>query len=354
MSEVVIIGSGLGGLVCGAYLSRRGIGVTVLEQGFQTGGCLQSFVRGGIRFDTGFHSVGGLEPGGPLYRIFEPLGLMSLPWEKVPDDSGFPFLRLQHPSSGVSAMEREHILEPYKGSTWRLRGGGKVLADALGADILAHGGRLLTRRKVVRISSGSAICEDGSSYSGILIADIDPLRCMEMCSDPVRPSYLRRLRSYRHGAGVFTVYVKLSAPLPSDGRSIFVDNSLMIHFGDASDSGLCDNVSLLCFAPEGAFSREALALECLSRAASVIPDFRADAWWTSTPSTWERYTGTPGGSAYGFLKDYDNPSVSFLPPVTPVPGLFLTGQNLGLHGVLGVSMTALQTCACVMDYINSL
>ena len=34
----------------------------------------------------------------------------------------------------------------------------------------------------------------------------------------------------------------------------------------------------------------------------------------------------------------------YVHPRTPVPGLFLTGQNCGLHGILGVSETALVTC----------
>ena len=83
MSEAVIIGSGLGGLLSGAILSRAGYRVTVLEKAAQPGGCLQTFTREGLRFDTGFHSVAGLEEGGPLERIFRPLGLMDLPWEQV-------------------------------------------------------------------------------------------------------------------------------------------------------------------------------------------------------------------------------------------------------------------------------
>ena len=34
-----------------------------------------------------------------------------------------------------------------------------------------------------------------------------------------------------------------------------------------------------------------------------------------------------------------------LAPKTPLPGLLLTGQSLGLHGLLGVSMTSVFTCA---------
>ena len=58
MKEVVIIGSGLGGLSCGVILVKNGYHVTVLEQGAQAGGCLQCFVRDGAKFETGMHFIG--------------------------------------------------------------------------------------------------------------------------------------------------------------------------------------------------------------------------------------------------------------------------------------------------------
>ena len=64
-------------------------------------------------------------------------------------------------------------------------------------------------------------------------------------------------------------------------------------------------------------------------------------YWTSTPATWERYTGTPDGTAFGIRK---KDATCYVHPRTPVPGLYLTGQNCGLHGILGVSETALSTC----------
>ena len=58
--DVIIVGSGLGGLLCAGILSRAGLDVLVLEQGTQPGGCLQTYRRHGLDFDTGFHYVGGL------------------------------------------------------------------------------------------------------------------------------------------------------------------------------------------------------------------------------------------------------------------------------------------------------
>ena len=46
----VIIGSGLGGLCCGAYLSKFGIPVTVVEQHDIPGGYATSFDRAGRKF----------------------------------------------------------------------------------------------------------------------------------------------------------------------------------------------------------------------------------------------------------------------------------------------------------------
>lgn len=77
--DVIIIGGGLGGLVCGTILSRAGKNVLVLEQGTQAGGCIQSYRRGGLMYDTGFHYVGGLGEGQSLRPLFDYLGLMSLP-----------------------------------------------------------------------------------------------------------------------------------------------------------------------------------------------------------------------------------------------------------------------------------
>ena len=63
MKKCVIIGSGLGGLSTGVILAKNGFEVLILEQGAQTGGCLQCFQRGGVKFETGMHFVGSLEDG---------------------------------------------------------------------------------------------------------------------------------------------------------------------------------------------------------------------------------------------------------------------------------------------------
>ena len=86
MNDVLIIGSGLGGLECGALLAKRGLKVLVLEGSNQPGGCMQSFRRGGLWYDTGLHYVGGLAPGQAMHDAFAQLGLLDLPWQRMDED----------------------------------------------------------------------------------------------------------------------------------------------------------------------------------------------------------------------------------------------------------------------------
>ena len=86
MNDVLIIGSGLGGLECGALLAKQGFRVLVLERSNQPGGCMQSFRRGGLHYDTGLHYVGGLAPGQAMHNAFAQLGLLDLPWQRMDED----------------------------------------------------------------------------------------------------------------------------------------------------------------------------------------------------------------------------------------------------------------------------
>nr|CAI64103.1 conserved hypothetical membrane protein [uncultured archaeon]CAI64240.1 conserved hypothetical membrane protein [uncultured archaeon]CBH36625.1 conserved hypothetical protein, flavin containing amine oxidoreductase family [uncultured archaeon] len=73
--DVIIVGSGIGGLTCGALLSKRGYKVLVLEQHYQVGGYCSSFKRRGFVFNTGVEDVSGLWEKGPLTFLLREFGL---------------------------------------------------------------------------------------------------------------------------------------------------------------------------------------------------------------------------------------------------------------------------------------
>ena len=86
--DICIIGGGFGGLICARQLAKAGRSVLLLERQQQLGGCIQSYQRHGMQYDTGLHYVGGLAEGQPLNQLFTELGLMELPWQRL-DAEGF-------------------------------------------------------------------------------------------------------------------------------------------------------------------------------------------------------------------------------------------------------------------------
>lgn len=93
--DVAIIGSGLGGLLCGYILSKQGMHVTILEKNPIAGGCLQSFRRGDYLFDTGMHYVGSMEEGQLLNRFWHYFDLIGSIRLKKLDEDAFDIISLQ-------------------------------------------------------------------------------------------------------------------------------------------------------------------------------------------------------------------------------------------------------------------
>jgi len=72
--DAVVIGSGIGGLTCAAYLAKNGLRTLVVEQHSVPGGYCTSFRRKRFTFDAAVHFTEGLGEGGPFYQILKDLG----------------------------------------------------------------------------------------------------------------------------------------------------------------------------------------------------------------------------------------------------------------------------------------
>jgi all-trans-retinol 13,14-reductase len=67
-------------------------------------------------------------------------------------------------------------------------------------------------------------------------------------------------------------------------------------------------------------------------------------YYSSTPLSYRDYTGTPDGSAYGILKKADNPLLTIVSPKSKISNLLFTGQNINMHGILGVTISSMLAC----------
>ncbi|MCD7714358.1 MAG: NAD(P)/FAD-dependent oxidoreductase [Prevotella sp.] len=478
--DVVIIGSGLGGLECGYILARHGRHVLLLEQGKQPGGCLQSYHRGNQTFDTGFHYVGGLDEGQSLHTAFKYLGLLDLPWHRLDADGfdrvtigertfafaegydafvqrlteDFPSERTalqryaellkqssaqqfaalnphaEETSTSSSALMEisawQYLNENFRNpllinvlsgtslkmelrkeslplftflhgnssfieSSWRLKGDGSQIVNKLIDGIRSQGGEIICNAKVQELAEKDgkviyAVCSNGERYEGdMFICDIHPAQicCLVKQSKLMKPAYRNRINRLENTFGMFTVSLRFPPKRLryfNYNRYIYRKANVWDFYQDKSCVG---GVLVSCRVPEDGSEyteqvdlltpmlweqckswnntqvgkrneeykemKKRMADECIELAARFIPDLREyNQSYTSTPLTWRDYTLTPEGSAYGVRKDFRYPLQTLLSPRTPIPNLLQTGQNLMLHGVHGVTMTAFYTCAEIL------
>lgn len=70
----------------------------------------------------------------------------------------------------------------------------------------------------------------------------------------------------------------------------------------------------------------------------------------ATPITYRDYIGSKDGTLYGVSKDYRDPQKTFITAKTKINNLYLTGQSLNLHGVMGVTVSAAITCSEILGH----
>lgn len=284
-------------------------------------------------------------------------------------------------------------------SAWRLVGGGQVIADRLADGIRSLGGEVRTRARVTGMQvdnervSRVIINGEEEMNCDLVISDIHPNILFPLLPEgAIRKRYTQRIKNLHNSFGVFTVHLLIkensvkyrnrnlfihhqpelwrTADQPVDGRT----RSIGVHFSVPEDGGeYTRNIDL--FMPmywqevaEWADSRplrrpndyeafkQRRAEDAIAQVLPYLPELKGniEQIFTSTPLTYHDYTGTYEGSAYGICTDCNNLMVTLLPTKTPLPNLFLTGQSINFHGVLGVTVTAKITCAQIMEALPTL
>lgn len=449
--KIVVIGSGLGGLVTSYLLSKQGDSVIILEHDKRPGGCLQSFYRDGIRFDTGFHYVGGMAEGGPLHKFFKELGIDKLPWKeldgqeiwcnkrcfsiptgkerwlkymseqfphqkanleklvKVCEDIVYcpftetmpyweknawewlcetiddPLLRnVISGSSLIIELNREtlplfafgEIVYSYIYSSHRMVDGGKPIIDYFLNYILNAGGEIHCSSTATQILEENGHVtgvqtQDGTFYpADIVLSSIHPVQTMELLSDDssMRKVYRRRIAKLPNSMGCFTGNLKLKK-----GMIEMRDKPVYVHSENSDfwkyDGNPVDHVLVHFYPEQDALDfitpvsweyvkkwqdttvgqrgkeyeeyKENLMNQCIDLAETAIPGLRnaIEKSWSSTPLTWRNYFRSQNGTSYGILKNCNSPETTILLPKTPLKGLYLSGQSIILHGIMGTTIS---------------
>ncbi len=482
--DVVIVGSGLGGLVCAVILAKEGKKVCVLEKNAQYGGNLQTFVRDKTIFDTGVHYIGGLEKGQNLYRYFSYLGIMdSLKLHKMdevfdvisigdkqyphaqgydnfvknlaeifPDEkqniqnfcdqlqdmcNNFPLYNLnpggKYNSEKLLLNAKETIekhtqnptlravlasssflyagtdksplfvhaltVDSYIQSSWRCRMGGSQIGKQLVKQLRLHGGEIYRHSEVKSINIIDNVVQSVSLKSGkkvigdSYISNLEPETTMKMGGlSNFRKSFYQRVSNLKPTMSAFSIYIVLK-PNTMEYR-----NHNFYHFGSENDvwtqqqynettwpkvwilgmsapkdeDNFADALTILTYMKfddvkkwENTFNtasdendRGENYEEFKNRKAETLLDAvelkfpglrgKIKSMHTSTPLSYRDYIGVSDGNMYGFQKDSDDPLLTFVSTKTKVENLYLTGQSVNMHGVLGVTISAVTTCNSIL------
>jgi len=113
--DVIVIGSGIGGLSAASLLSLAGKKVLVVERHDRPGGFAHYFRRGSYSFDAAVHLVGGCGPGGLIDLLLRTIGVQDS-CEFIKTDpfytSVFPDLRVDAPLGKTEFIEAHAALFP--------------------------------------------------------------------------------------------------------------------------------------------------------------------------------------------------------------------------------------------------
>ena len=109
--DVIVIGSGIGGLTCAGLLSKIGKRVLVLEQHYIAGGCTHNFEDKGYEFDTGVHYIGNIEKRS---KILDIITYKPIEWDRMgTKDNGYIYdeINIEGKMYYLKAGENEFINE---------------------------------------------------------------------------------------------------------------------------------------------------------------------------------------------------------------------------------------------------
>jgi all-trans-retinol 13,14-reductase len=483
--DVIIIGSGLGSLVCGAILGKNGYSVCLYEKNRQPGGAMQTFARDKAIIDSGIHYIGSLAEGQTLNKIFRYLGIMdSLKLQRLDTDgfdhihfnneehhyqlaqgyntfieqllkdfpkerdalhaycdalkatcNKFPLFNLRSGDAseknavlGINAADfirsitdnkrlqqvlagnnllyagienktpfyvHALVQNSYIESSWRCMDGGSQITRALTKVIKENGGDIVRNTEVKKIIGKDGLVDhitlaDGREIGGKqFISGLHPSRTIAMTeNDNFRGAYRSRIAGLDNSPGTFMINAVLKP-----GTFPYLNYNYYHHATDSAWDGIhytsdnwpqtygmfvsagagklqyADNLSLMTYMRyeevaewQDTFNTDSFpdtrgdayqafktekATKLLLAVEKQFPGLRdcIHAYYVATPLSYRDYLAMPEGSMYGVTKDANNPLKAFISPATRLSNLYLTGQNMNLHGILGVTMSSIVTCA---------
>ncbi|MEI7596286.1 MAG: NAD(P)-binding protein [Bacteroidota bacterium] len=279
-------------------------------------------------------------------------------------------------------------------SAWRLIDGSSQLASSISKVITNNGGIIMRSSKVISISGENSEIEyvELDNKEKILakkiISNLHPSTTLKLVEQKFnKKAFQERVNSLDNTIGMFSLYIVLKKDkfpyinfnhhhfsetnvwttnydekkwpehymlyTPASSKSNkWADGLIVMTYMNYNDVKKWENSTLENRGDEYLEFKEKKAELLIDFIEKKFPDIRnnIECYYSSTPLTYRDYTGTPGGSSYGILKDADDPLATIIPAKSRIKNLLFTGQNLNMHGILGVSISAVLTCSEILGF----
>ncbi|MBS1647119.1 MAG: NAD(P)/FAD-dependent oxidoreductase [Bacteroidetes bacterium] len=292
------------------------------------------------------------------------------------------------------------VVNSYIESSWRCVGGGGQIAKHLADSIKQMGGAIFNYSEATKFHfSGNEIKEveliDGRKIAGKnFICNTDLSKALKMVGNEgnLRKAYTNRISNLENTMSVFVLYLTFKK-----NTMPYFNYNIYHHAEDVWDAINCpdekdfpkgyavfpqiaespnhpDSLIVMCYMrydevkkwahtkhiipnyeQERGADYEAFKQEKSEKIIHALqhhfPDIKKNilSVHASTPLTYRDYIGTTDGNMYGIAKDYKDPARTFITPRTKIPNLLFTGQNITLHGILGVTVSSVVTCSEFVD-----
>lgn len=286
------------------------------------------------------------------------------------------------------------IMVFYINSAWRIADKGRNIAVLLKQIIEENNGIVLNKKEVTGFNFEnenirSAIVNNSEEYAAdLFISGIHPAVTIDMIeSKQLRKAYIHRIKSLENSISPFVLFIVLNKKrIKHINSNIYYSTTndvwgiydytpenwpkgyMMYTSEDHSNKGYAESVviiSMMKFEEVKGWENTTVenrgekyerfktkkSEQLLNTVYIKFPELKnaIDTVYSATPLTYRDYTNIPQGSMYGVVKDYNNPLKTFISHKTKIPNLLLTGQNIGIHGMLGVIMSGFQTCSSIID-----
>ena len=281
----------------------------------------------------------------------------------------------------------------YIQSAWRCVKGGSQITKAFVKQLRSYNTDLFKHEKVEKLHFNGTFLESCETINGIykanqFVSDIDLHQLFSMFNDEnKRKPYIKRIEKLKNGPSVFSVHIVLKP------NSVSYFNHNIYHFESEDkvfsyqnnwienkpqavvittnphnkNEAFAQSISLMTYMDyeqvekwQHTFNtvknesirgndyqefKNEIVAELLQILEKYFPDIqeKIQSVHTSSPLSYRDYIGTSDGTMYGFEKEASQPLKTLISPKTKIDNLFLTGQNLRLHGILGVTITGFLT-----------